>query len=513
MIFSFIFIFFGKRMKMKRFARIMAATSILSIIAAIGLAIILVNGQENGKPNGGCMHIDVADEVSHPFYDRDYFASYFRERNYTVGMFGKHLNGENPSFLPKGVDEILINGGGSYLDPTFTVGNRNALLEPPRSVTFDNCTATTGMPCYSTSIIGNASLAWIQRHVAANDNENNNKKPFFALISLKAPHIEDGEGFPKSIPAPWYLNDTVLESESKAPRTPNYNCSVEDHHWLVQSQLPITAKEAEEADQLYVSRLKTLISVDDLVHDLVQLLEDHAILSDTYLVFTSDNGYHLGQFRMPMGKWQAYEDDIRIPMMIRGPGIEPNVSSAMMATHVDLMPTLLGLAGQVEIPATMDGRNLANCLIGEGGEDCESSDSSVLIEYLSLGENMVRYNHTFDTSNHSFVALRLKQFHANESSVTDHWFYSFDSSGPNVMRDMKYVEYRDLRIDWDAAKSPLEIEVFDLERDPYEMSNLHDVIHPDLLELLQEKLQVLLRCQGDSCRQEHARGIDETHRG
>jgi hypothetical protein len=46
-------------MKMNRFARIMAATSILLIIAAIGLAIILVNGQENGKPNGGCMHIDV----------------------------------------------------------------------------------------------------------------------------------------------------------------------------------------------------------------------------------------------------------------------------------------------------------------------------------------------------------------------------------------------------------------------------------------------------------------------
>ena len=477
MIFSFIFIFFGKRMKMNRFARIMAASSILSIIAAIGLAIILVNGQENGKPNGGCMHIDVADEVSHPFYNRDYFARYFRERNYTVGMFGKHLNGENPSFLPEGVDEMLINGGGSYLDPTFTVGNRNDLLEPPRSVTFDNCTATTGMPCYSTSIIGNASLAWIQRHVAANDNENNNKKPFFALISLKAPHIEDGEGFPKAIPAPWYLNDNVLESESKAPRTPNYNCSVEDHHWLAQNQLPITAKEAEEADQLYVSRLKTLISVDDFVHDLVQLLEDHAILSDTYLVFTSDNGYHLGQFRMPMGKWQAYEDDIRIPMMIRGPGIEPNVSSAMMATHVDLMPTLLGLAGQVEIPATMDGRNLANCLISEGGEDCESSDSSVLVEYLSLGETH-RYNHTMDTYNHSFVALRVLQSHLIESSVLDHWFYSFDSSVPSMMRQMKYVEYRDSRIDWTAAQNPLEQELFDLERDPYELNNLIRQVSP-----------------------------------
>ncbi|KAL3806943.1 hypothetical protein ACHAXA_007194 [Cyclostephanos tholiformis] len=374
------------KMKTKRFDRAMAAVTTLSIIAAIGSAVVLLSGQQNAQPNGhGCMEIDVADEVSHPFYDRDYFARYFGELNYTVGIFGKHLNGGNPSFLPEGVDEMLINGGGSFLNPEFVVSTRNSL--PPRSVTFDNCTATTGFPCYSTSIIGNASLAWIERHIAANNNMDNNAKPFFALISLKAPHIEDGPYFPKAIPAPWYENATVLESI--APRTPNYNCSVEDHHWLAQSQHPVTAKEAEEADKLYVSRVKSLMSVDDMVQDLVQVLEDQALLSNTYIIFTSDNGYKLGQFRM-FGKWAAYEEDIRIPMMIRGPGIQSNVSSTLMGTHVDLIPTLLGMAGQSQIPATMDGRNLANCLIGEEDTHCEFSDSSVLVEYLSLGENMVQ---------------------------------------------------------------------------------------------------------------------------
>jgi len=149
-----------------------------------------------------------------------------------------------------------------------------------------------------------------------------------------------------------------------------------------------------------------------------------------------------------------------------------------MATHVDLMPTLLGLAGQLEIPATMDGRNLANCLIGEGGEDCESSDSSVLVEYLSLGKTH-RYNHTMDTFNHSFVALRVKQTHLNERSILDHWFYSIDSSVPSMpMRDIKYVEYRDSRIDWTAAQYPLEQELFDLERDPYELNNLIRHVSP-----------------------------------
>ena len=501
--------FYMKMTKTSRVRRMMAAATIFTTIAAICLVAFLLRGHNrNTQPKErGCMHIDVSDDMSHPFYDQDYFARHFRELNYTVGIFGKHLNVENPSFLPDGVDEMLINGGGTFMNPEFMVGNRNSLLESPRRVTFDNCTAVTGMPCYSTSVIGNASLAWIQRHTATKDKGDNTAKPFFALISLKAPHIEDGDGFPKAIPAPWYENATV--PESIAPRTPNYNCSAEDHHWLARSQMPVTAKEAEEADKLYVSRIKSLMSVDDMVQDLVQLLEDRALLSNTYIVFTSDNGYKLGQFRM-FGKWAAYEEDIRIPMMIRGPGIQPNSSSTLMGTHVDLIPTLLGMAGQAHIPDTMDGRNLASCLHGKEGDNCELSDSSVLVEYFSLGENLARYNHTFDVYNHSFNALRLRQSHdANESSVSDHWIYSFDSSGLNIMRDMKYVEYRNWHDDWNASRPPLEIEVFDLERDPYEMRNLHDVVHPDLLELLQGKLQRLLRCRGESCRQEHNIGIDE----
>jgi hypothetical protein len=100
------------------------------------------------------------------------------------------------------------------------------------------------------------------------------------------------------------------------------------------------------------------------------------------------------------------------------------------------------MAEQEQIPATMDGHNLENCLIGEQDNYSEFSDSAVLVKYLSLGENMVHYNHTFNVYNHSFRALCLRQLHANESSVLDHWFYLLDSSGINAMRDMKYVEYR-----------------------------------------------------------------------
>ncbi|KAG7358785.1 sulfatase [Nitzschia inconspicua] len=264
------------------------------------------------------MHVNVTDHPEHPFYSRDYFAPYFSRNKtlkYKIGVFGKHLNSRNPSsFMLPGVDEMLINDGGTYMNRTFTYGNGTD--ESIQKIRFNKCESYTGMPCYSTSIIGNVSLSWIKRQV----KEQPRLRPFIALISVKAPHIQDGDGYPMSIPAPWYTN-TIVE-ESIAPRTPNYNYSgFPDHHWLVRSQGPLTKEEGEKIDELYVSRLKTLISVDDLVEELVLKLDTWGVLNNTYVIFTSDNGYRLGQFGMSIDKMHPYENDIRVPVMIRGPGI------------------------------------------------------------------------------------------------------------------------------------------------------------------------------------------------
>lgn len=502
--------------------------------------------------NKGCMHIDVAPQANHSFYQRDYFAQYFARWNYTVGIFGKHLNNANPTdFIPNGVDEMLINGGGEYLDPTFTVATRHG--RKPQEVTYNNCTESTGMPCYSTSIIGNASLAWIQRHLQTTRSSRNHPQPFLALISVKAPHILDGPGFPVSIPAPWYSNITIPEQSVR--HIPNYNHSATDHHWLVRSQAPMTIEEGQRVDDLYVSRLKTLISVDDLVESLVSELP----LDNTYVLFTSDNGYRLGQFRMPMAKLHAYENDIRVPMMIRGPYIAKNTTSTMLSTHVNLMPTLLGLVsihdqnhktiqesdprttptfffaastttGGTVVPETMDGTNLASCIINlqdntpppttatttvmnssTSSSSCPSP-STLLIEYTSLG-NVVRYSHLVDTYNHSFVALRILMHprdnndgqYDNDSSTTGTTTTRRTRSmmGTTGQRNLKYVEYRDSRWDWNGTiQPPLEQELFDLDQDPYEMTNLITKVSPIIIQALKHKLQRYLQCQGESCRWE-----------
>ena len=164
-------------------------------------------------------------------------------------------------------------------------------------------------------MIANATLDWIRAVRRAEA-----PKPFFAYVAVKAPHIQDGPGWPVTIPAPWY-NDTAVRD--KAPRTPSYNLSCPDHHWLIRQQPPMTQEQAARADYLYKTRHQSLLSVDDLVAGFVKELSTLRILHETYILFTSDHGYRFGQFRMPQGKWNAYENDLRIPFLARGPGIAP----------------------------------------------------------------------------------------------------------------------------------------------------------------------------------------------
>lgn len=106
--------------------------------------------------------------------------------------------------------------------------------------------------------------------------------------------------------------------------------------------------------EYYRQRLRTLQSVDELVERVASRVDELGISDNTYIVYTSDNGFHVGQHRMPPGKSTAYEDDINIPMIIRGPGVRTGVTKETVSTHTDLAPTLLQLAG-IDAPIEFDG--------------------------------------------------------------------------------------------------------------------------------------------------------------
>ena len=87
-----------------------------------------------------------------------------------------------------------------------------------------------------------------------------------------------------------------------------------------------------------------MLAVDDMIGDLVGALHDSGELDNTYIVFTSDNGFHLGQHRLGAGKWTPYEEDIRVPLIVRGPGVPEGETLHHMVLNNDLAPTFADLA-------------------------------------------------------------------------------------------------------------------------------------------------------------------------
>lgn len=86
-----------------------------------------------------------------------------------------------------------------------------------------------------------------------------------------------------------------------------------------------------------------IAGLDDMVGDFVAALDEKGILDNTYIIYTTDNGYHIGQHRLGPGKKCGYETDINIPMVIRGPGIPRNRSTNIVTTHTDLASTFFSM--------------------------------------------------------------------------------------------------------------------------------------------------------------------------
>lgn len=101
-------------------------------------------------------------------------------------------------------------------------------------------------------------------------------------------------------------------------------------------------------------------AVDDTIAALVETLQATGQLTNTYLIFTSDNGFHMGQHRLAPGKYMGYEEDVRVPFFVRGPQVPISQTLPHLASIVDLAPTLVDIAG-IPTPPYMDGRPCCPC--------------------------------------------------------------------------------------------------------------------------------------------------------
>ncbi|XP_039224890.1 N-acetylglucosamine-6-sulfatase-like isoform X2 [Crotalus tigris] len=162
---------------------------------------------------------------------------------------------------------------------------------------------------------------------------------FFAGKYLNEYGAEDAGGL-GHVPPGWsfwyaleknskYYNYTLSVNGKARKHGANYSMDyltdVLDKHWLIrQAKTPMTNSSVQFLDDAFRKRWRTLLSVDDLIEKLVKKLQFQRELDNTYIFYTSDNGFHTGQFSLPIDKRQLYEFDIKVPLLVRGPGIKPN---------------------------------------------------------------------------------------------------------------------------------------------------------------------------------------------
>ncbi|KAJ5104210.1 hypothetical protein N7532_004739 [Penicillium argentinense] len=180
-------------------------------------------------------------------------------------------------------------------------------------------------------------------------NQDPPRTTFFVTVAPVAPHSNVEPDVLGNVPimtAPIPLaRHRHLFEDVTVPRTENFNPDEPSGVSWIRNLPQQNQTVVDYNDHFYRSRLRALQGVDELVDSLVSRLEESDMLDNTYIIYTSDNGFHIGQHRLPPGKTCGYEEDIRVPLFIRGPGIPEGSVQDAVTTHIDLAPTIFDIAG------------------------------------------------------------------------------------------------------------------------------------------------------------------------
>ncbi len=277
-------------------------------------------------------------------------------------------------------------------------------------------------------------------------------QPFFLYLAPFAPHA----------PAQPHTRHEKALPDLKAPRPPSFDEEdVSDKPAWVQAMTRMSADTIAKTDDWHRRRVQTLLAVDEMVGKLVETLRQRGALDRTYIFFTSDNGFELGEHRLDHGKGDPYEESVRVPLIVRGPGVPAGQTLPHLVSNIDLAPTFVALAGGTPLP-TLDGRSLVP-LLGAQPPPVTDWRQDLLIEHYDSGKTRQRETED-DGGIPEYGLLRTAQY--------------------------AYVEY----------PKTGERELYDLEKDPFEMRNMHKEARPGLLKKLSARLAALRQCKGESCR-------------
>ncbi|EXJ70853.1 arylsulfatase [Cladophialophora psammophila CBS 110553] len=294
---------------------------------------------------------------------------------------------------------------------------------------------------YSTDVLARKAYGFLENAVSE-------RKPFFLVIAPNAPHSNvkfEENWFNGSASAHTIVTTPPIPAErhkylfpnAVIPRTPGFNPD-EPHGVSWVSNLPKQNQaNVDFNDEFYRDRLRALQAVDEIVDGVIARLTEHDLLENTYVFYSTDNGYHIGQHRLQPGKECGYEEDINIPLIVRGPGIPRGSSSDLVTSHTDLAPTFLSLAGG-QTRQDFDGRAIP-LTTNQLDDNSDIRGEHVNIEYWGFALAEGKYGNAMYWNN-TYKGLRVVGINYN-------LYYSVWCSG--------------------------EHELYDLRTDPYEMHNLY----------------------------------------
>jgi len=372
----------------------------------------------NAPPQGGSAKLDHSNTL----------AVWLQRSGYRTVHLGKFLNGYGRDATPP-VPPGWSEWYGS-VDPS-TYRFFNYTLN-------ENGTLHTYAGSYQTDLYASKAVDLVGRLAAAT-------QPFFLSVAFLAPHNgqpRDGDdpanlGTPS--PAPRHRNRFAAEP---LPQPPSFNeADVSDKPAAVRRRAGLGPRRVTAERELYQQRLESLLAVDEAIGRIVDAVRTSGELGRTLIVFTSDNGFMHGEHRIPSGKVVVYEPSIRVPLILRGPGVPRGRTHRDLVVNADVAATILD-AANARAGRPLDGRSLLPL-----ARDVRRR----------LGRDIL-----LETSNYS--AIRTPRF--------------------------KYVEYR-----------TGEQELYDLARDPYELTSRHaDPALAGIKAELARRLAKLRTCRGAACR-------------
>lgn len=415
----------------------------------------------NAPPTGGFQKFYQLGE------EKSTIATWLQAAGYQTMLAGKYLNGypekDNLMYIPPGWNEWYVAvKGNAYSEFNYTL-NENVKQVPYGNQPKD----------YGTDVYVGKAVDFIKRSAQQGN-------PFFVYLAPYAPHAP-------YTPAPRHAN---LFPGVQAPRTPNYNeADVSDKPLYIRDRSLMTKNQMTKIDEDYRKRLQALQAVDEGIESIVNTLQAAGQLDNTYIFFTSDNGYHLGNHRQLTGKIAPYQEELRVSMIVRGPGVPAGKTLEHLTGNVDLAPTFADLAGAQAAPF-VDGRSLVP-LMGanplpmtqwrqvfgiENGPDKAETETVAQSPTPDTDPGLLEPPDQDETN---APALPKKQ---QQAEVV-----------PPLrgirLQNMSYVEY-----------NTGEKELYDLTKDPYELNNLVSTANPDLLAILSARVKELAACKADSCR-------------